>query len=133
MVKMVKSPDIIKRVFEKKDEILKAVNRIMAMDGEYKKNTVELRGEINTISSSLAELKPYASFFQQGKLTNLQDVGDIIIYALDEGIFLTHILDSFCICANSIVIRPTRKSMKVIVGGDLRRLKALLSEGRKKR
>ena len=121
----------VKCMRAKKDEVLIATNRVMAMEDDYKKNTAALKKEITGIASTLAELSSYASFFQKGKLKNLSEVGRIIVCALDEGILIARVLDEFCICANSIVVHSAGRSAKVVVGADLRRLKALLSGGKK--
>lgn len=103
----------------------------MAVDYEsiYKdENVRQIKKEINTIISHLAELKPYATFFEKYRVSKIESGGIRIIASLSAGIVTPMWLDVFCVAVNSIEVKPTRKSVKVVVGGDLGRLKLLRSK-----
>lgn len=130
---MVEKTDIIQRVFGKKEEIKKSTQRIIdiAVDSEsiYREgNITQIKNEINTILSCIAELKAYASFFEKYRVSKIKRGGTRIIVLLNNGLVTPVLLDVFCVAVNSIEIKPTKKSVKVVVGGDLGRLKMLISK-----
>ncbi|NOQ29039.1 MAG: hypothetical protein GQ566_02900 [Methanosarcinales archaeon] len=129
---MVEHTDIIQRVFEKKEEILKSTQRIMDIAVDYEsiyreENTKQIKNEINTILSCLAELKPYEPFSIKGGISDIMKGGKKVIIFLNFGVVNTLWLDHFCAAVNSIKIKPTKKSVKVVVGGSLGEFKLFLS------
>ena len=129
---MVEHTDIIQRVFEKKEEILKSTQRIMDIAVDYESiyredNTKQIKNEINIILSCLAELKPYEPFSIKGGISDIMKGGKKGIILLNSGIVGPSWLDFFCATVNSIKIQPTKKSVKVVVGGSLGEFKLFLS------
>lgn len=127
---MVELAEIRQKVFERKEKILRSTHRIIDMTVDYESidkeaNIKQIKKEINTIISCLAELKPYAPFFEKRKVSKIERSGSLIIMSLGAGIVIPLWLDVFCVAVNSIEVKPTRKSVKVVVGGDLGRLKLL--------
>ena len=97
---MIEHTDIIKRVFEKKKEILKSTQRIMdiAVDRESiyrEENTKQIKKEINIILSCLAELKPYEPFSIKGGISDIMKGGKKGIILLNSGIVGPSWLDFF--------------------------------------
>jgi len=130
---MIEHTDIIRRVFEKKEEILKSTQRIMdiAVDRESiyrEENTKQIKKEINTILSCLAELEPYEPFSIKGGISDIMKGGKKVIIFLNSGMVGPSWLDLFCAAVNSIKIKPTKKSVKVVVGGSLGKFKLFLSK-----
>jgi hypothetical protein len=130
---MVEHTDIIQRVFEKKEEILKSTQRIMDIAVDYEsiyreENTKQIKNEINTILSCLAELEPYEPFSIKGGISDIKKGGKKVIIFLNFGMVNTSWLDLFCAEVNSIKIKPTKKSVKVVVGGSLRKFELSLSK-----
>lgn len=127
---MVELAEIRQKVFERKEEILRSTHRIIDMTVDYESidkeaNIKQIKKEITTIISCLAELKPYAPFFEKHRVSKIERSGIRIITLLGAGIVIPVWLDVFCVAVNSIEVKPTRKSVKVVVGGDLGRLKLL--------
>ena len=130
---MVELADIRQRVFERKEEIRISTHNIIELAVDYesiydKDNIKQIKKEINNIMSCIAELKPYASFFEKYKVSKIEKGGIRIIALLGVGLATTEWLDVFCVAVNSIEVKPTKKSVKTIVGGDLRGLKLLRSK-----
>lgn len=130
---MVEHTDIIQRVFEKKEELLKSTQCIMDIAIDYEsiyreENTKQIKNEINMILSCLAELKPYEPFSVKGGISDIIKGGKKVIIFLNFGVVNTLWLDHFCAAVNSIKIKPTKKSVKVVVGGSLGKFKLLLSK-----
>ncbi len=131
---MVEPTEIIQRVFENKKEILRSTHRIIELtvvgpkfiekEGDIK----QIKKEINTILSCLSELKYYAPFFEKDRFPEIIKVGFNIIALLDSGFAFPILLNAFCCAVNSVEIKPTRRSVKVVVGADLGRLKTLISK-----
>ena len=129
---MVEHTDIIQRVFEKKEEILKSTQRIMDIAVDYESiyredNTKQIKNEINIILSCLAELKPYEPFSIKGGISGIIKGGKKVIIFLNFEMVNPLWLDLFCAEVNSIKIQPTKKSVKVVVGGSLGEFKLFLS------
>ncbi|MEA1944248.1 MAG: hypothetical protein U9N07_02750 [Euryarchaeota archaeon] len=130
---MVEHADIIQRVFEKKEEIRKSTQRIMDIAVDYEsiyreENVKQIKNEINTILSCVAELKPYEPFFIKGGISDIIKGGKKVILFLNFEMVTPLWLDLFCAAVNSIKIKPTKRSVKVVVGGSLGRLKMLISK-----
>ncbi len=130
---MVELADIRQRVFERKEEIRISTHNIIELAVDYesiydKDNIKQIKKEINNIMSCIAELKPYASFFEKYKVSKIEKGGIRIIALLGVGLATPIRLDVFCVAVNSIEVKPTKKSVKTIVGGDLRGLKLLRSK-----
>lgn len=130
---MVELAEIRQKVFERKEEILRATHRIIDMTVDYESidkeaNIKQIKKEITIIISCLAELKPYAPFFEKRRVSKIERSGIRIITLLGTGIVTPMWLDIFCVAVNSIEVKPTRKSVKVVVGGNLGRLELLGSK-----
>jgi hypothetical protein len=130
---MVELADIRQRVFDMKEEIRISTHHIIDMAVDYesiysRENIKQIKKEINNIMSCLAELKPYASLFEKRKVSKIEKVGIYIIASLGGGLVTTGWLDVFCVAVNSIEVKPTKKSVEIAVGGNLRGLKLLMSK-----
>ena len=129
---MVEPTEIIQRVFENKKEILISTHRIIELTGpkfiEKEGDIKQIKKEINTILSCLSELKYYAPFFEKDRFPEIIRSGVFIIALLDSGLAIPILLNAFCCAVNSVEIKPTRRSVKVVVGADLGRLKTLISK-----
>ena len=129
---MVEPTEIIQRVFENKKEILRSTHRIIELTGpkfiEKEGDIKQIKKEINTILSCLSELKYYAPFFEKDRFPEIIKSGVFIIALLDSGLAIPILLNAFCCSVNSVEIKPTRRSVKVVVGADLGRLKTLISK-----
>ena len=89
----------------------------------------EIIKEINTIISCLSELKDHAPFVEKNRISNIIKYSVLISTMVSYGLARLSLLGFYCIAVNSIEIKPTRKSVKVEVGVDLGKLKALRSKG----
>ena len=130
---MVELTEVRQKVFERREEILRSTHRILDMTVDCESidkeaNIKQIKKEITTIMSCLAELKPYTPFFEKYRVSKIERGGIRIIASLSAGIVIPIWLDVFCGVVNSIEVKPTRKSVKVVVGGDLGRLKLLISK-----
>jgi len=130
---MVEQTDKIQRVFEKREAIRRSTHRIieLAADHEsiYEKENVKLiKKEINSIISFLGELEPYAPIFERDRVSIIKRLGFQCVVLLDNKLATPMCLDAFFWAVNSVEIKPTRKSVKVVVGADFGRLKALISK-----
>jgi hypothetical protein len=130
---MVELADIRQRIFERKEEIRISTHHIIDMAVDYESidsedNIKQIKKEINNIMSCLTELKPYASLFGKYKVSKIQNGGIRIIALLGVGLATPILLDVFCVAVNSIEVKPTKKSVKTVVGVNLRGLKLLRSK-----
>lgn len=121
---MVEHAHIIQGAFEKKEEIHKSTQRIrdIAVDNEftYKKEDIEqIKQEILTILSCVVELEPYAPFFKKKRFSNIEKDGLRIFAFLSSKMIKPARLNKFCVAVDSIEIKPTKTSMKVVFKVDL--------------
>jgi len=131
--------ELIKRLYQKKEDILTATNRIVQLTQESKatvQSITEIKQEMNVIVECLSELKPHASnprliqFFNEEAhmlllSTPLLDAPDDLRWFT-----LTHQVQQLCISANEVCITPTKKSLEsalgIKIGKDWVHIEALL-------
>ena len=134
---------LIKRLFDKKDKLLSSSHRISDL-WENEKNISEVKKELITIISCLSELKPYASifdkhYFEKYILGIQEEIVRLGMAETSEGdvrvlweIALGPELDLICAAVNSIIIKPTKESVKIALTVGIKNYLKLLIEKQKK-
>ena len=130
---MVELTEIRQKVFERREEIRRSTHHILDITEDYEyinkeENIKQIKKEITTIMYCLAELKPYTSFFEKYRISKIERGGIRIIASLGTGVVTPTWLNVFCVAVNSIEVKPTKKSVKVAVKGDLGKIKLLASK-----